>query len=38
MDELKELASRIRELREVCGYTQEELAKELNIDPEVYKK
>ena len=28
MDELKELASRIRELREVCEYTQEELAKE----------
>ena len=38
MDELKELASRIRELREVCGYTQEELAKDLKIDPEVYKK
>ena len=38
MDELKELAARIRELREVCGYTQEELAKEIYVDPETYKK
>ena len=38
MDELKELAARIRELREVCGYTQEELAREIYVDPETYKK
>ncbi len=31
-----ELASRIRELREVCGYTAEQLATELGIDIEVY--
>ncbi len=37
MDELKELAARIRELREVCGYTQEELAKELHIDVDTYR-
>ena len=37
MDELKELAARIRELREVCGYTQEELAKELHIDAATYR-
>ena len=36
MDELKELAARIRELREVCGYTQEELAREIYVDPETY--
>lgn len=34
--ELNEIAQRIRELREVCGYTRETLAKELNIDPRVY--
>lgn len=32
-----EIADRIRELREVSGYSQEQLAKELNIDVEVYK-
>ena len=37
VDELKELAARIRELREVCGYTQEELAKELHIDVDTYR-
>ena len=37
MDEIREIAARITELRDVCGYTQEELAKELNIDLEVYK-
>lgn len=34
--EINEIAQRIRELREVCGYTRETLAKELNIDPRVY--
>ena len=38
MDELKELAARIRELREVCGYTQEELAKEIHVDLDTYKR
>ncbi len=36
MDEMKELAARIRELREACDYSQETLAKELGIDPAVY--
>lgn len=36
MDEIREIALRISELRDICGYTQEELAKELNIAPELY--
>lgn len=32
-----EIAERIRELREISGYSQEQLAGELNIDIEVYK-
>jgi len=36
MDELKELAARIRELREACGYSKETLAREIGVDPEVY--
>ena len=36
MDELNELAARIRELRESCGYSRESLAKELGIDLETY--
>ena len=35
-NEINEIASRIRELREVCGYTAEDLAKELNIDIDTY--
>ena len=35
-NEINEIASRIRELREVCGYTTEDLAKELNIDIDTY--
>ena len=38
MDELNEIAARIRELREISDYTQEELAAELKIDLETYKK
>lgn len=38
MEELKALAARIRELREVCGYTQEELAREIHVDVDTYKK
>ncbi|MBE7035437.1 MAG: helix-turn-helix domain-containing protein [Ruminococcaceae bacterium] len=37
MNELLELAQRISSLREACGYTQEELAKELGIDASVYR-
>lgn len=37
MENINEIAARIRELREVCDYTQETLAKELNVDPEAYK-
>lgn len=36
--ELNEIAARIRELREVCGFTQEELANQLGIDLRVYQE
>ncbi|MDY3928201.1 MAG: cupin domain-containing protein [Clostridia bacterium] len=36
MDEIREIAIRIKELREICGYTVEETAKELGIDKSVY--
>lgn len=36
--EISEIALRIRELREVCGYTVEELAAELKLAPEVYRE
>ena len=32
MDEIREIAIRIKELREICGYTVEETAKELGIE------
>ena len=34
--EFVEIASRIRELREACGYTQEEMAAFVQTDPETY--
>lgn len=37
MEQIAEIAARIRELREACGYTQEELAKELGIDVAVLR-
>ena len=37
MEQIAEIAARIRELREACGYTQEELAKELEIDVAVLR-
>ena len=37
MDKIQEIAARIRELREVCGYTQEELAAALNIPLAAYQ-
>ena len=36
MDNYEEIGARLREIREVSDYTIEELARELNIDPEVY--
>ena len=36
-EEFKEIAERIAGLRDACGYTQEEFAKELGLDLEVYK-
>lgn len=36
MEQCKDTARRIAELRDVCGYTREELAKDLGIDPAVY--
>ncbi len=35
-ENFSELASRLRELREVCGYSAEQLAEELGIDAETY--
>ncbi len=36
--EIREIASRIKELREVCGYSREELAKELGLDVATYSR
>ncbi|MCR4887714.1 MAG: cupin domain-containing protein [Ruminococcus sp.] len=36
MESINEIAARIRELREVCDYTQEKLAEELGINAELY--
>ena len=36
MENISEIAARIRELREVCDYTQERLADELGLDRAVY--
>lgn len=35
--EINEIANRIKELREVCGYTQAELARDLGIELSVYQ-
>lgn len=35
-EEMREIAARIAELRDVCGYSREDLAKELHIDLETY--
>lgn len=37
MEPINEIAERIRELREVCDYTPEQLAEELGVDVEKYK-
>ena len=36
MDEIREIAHRIKELREICGYTADEIANELKIDSDLY--
>ncbi len=36
-NEINEIASRIRELRETCDYSVEKMAQELNVDVEKYK-
>lgn len=36
MQEINEIAMRIKELREVCGYTKEQLAKEIGVDEKLY--
>ncbi|MCQ2495249.1 MAG: XRE family transcriptional regulator [Lachnospiraceae bacterium] len=38
IDEIKEIAERIAGLRDACGYSQEEFAKELGVDIETYKE
>ena len=35
MNEYSEIGARLRELRETCDYTVEELAEELGLDPAV---
>ena len=37
MQNTSDIALRLRELREVCGYTVEQLARELNLDVKVYE-
>jgi len=36
MNEIKEIALRIKELREICDYTVEDICSKLNIDPKLY--
>ena len=36
--QLKVIASRIKELREIAGYSQEEMARKTEVSPELYKK
>jgi len=36
MDEIREIAMRIKELREICDYSQEEIASRLGISLELY--
>ncbi len=37
MDEIREIAMRIRELREICGYTQQEIAAKLGVSQAAYE-
>ena len=36
-EDLAMIAARVREMREICGYTPEEIASDLGIDADVYK-
>jgi len=36
MEEMQNLAARIRELREICGFTPDHVSEKLDIDPQVY--
>jgi len=38
MDEIREIARRLKELRESCGYTTEQLAADMGIDAAVYEQ
>ena len=38
MDEIREIALRIKELREICDYSEEDIAKELGISVDLYKQ
>ena len=37
MNEIKEIAMRIKELREICDYTEEEVASRLGVPVEEYR-
>lgn len=37
-EELRQLAARIRELREICGYSEEEIAAEVGVSVETYRE
>ena len=36
--QLKEIAFRIKELREIAGYSQEEMARKTEVTPELYRR
>ena len=38
MDEIREIAMRIKELREICGYSEEEVASRLGVSLDEYKQ
>ncbi|MBP5530114.1 MAG: cupin domain-containing protein [Lachnospiraceae bacterium] len=38
MDEIREIALRIKELREICEYSEEEVAKRVGVDVETYRE
>ena len=38
MDEIREIALRIKELREICDYSEEEVAARVGVDVETYRE
>ena len=38
MDEIREIALRIKELREICEYSEEEVAARVGVDVETYRE